>query len=57
MGEIVKYVNLFVQSEVVASTTTPNGGCFIVVMMVVFIIYVVLGKYLSMVWNSLHRPG
>lgn len=57
MGEIVKYVNLFVQSEVVASTTTPNGECFIVVMMVVFIIYVVLEKYLSMVWNSLHRPG
>lgn len=49
MGEIVKYVNLFVQSEVVASTTTHNGGCFIVVKIVVFIIYVVLGKYVSMV--------
>lgn len=49
MGEIVKHVNLFVQSEAVASTTTHNGGCFIEGMMVVFIIYFVLGKYLSMI--------
>lgn len=55
MGKIVKYVNLFVQSEAVESTTTHNGGRFIAVMMVVFIIYVVLGNIFP--WFETHYTG